>query len=326
MNRTQFFIALFLFLFAAVSVAYAGIETYSTTAASNTALFPEGMDPSDVNDGMRTVQADIRTWYETPQWRDLNDTPTFVDANTFTFASDLTATYVVNIRVRIVGTGAMGTVYGEIDASSFGGGVNTIDVTLDSGTLDATISTISISVTPTNAPIPLEAVDNITSVSFSATTITGQTSADIAIGDLIVYSDTDDSAALKKDDITGILELVYPIGAIYISTVATNPNTLFGFGTWATFGAGKALVSLDSGDSDFDVSEETGGAKTHTLTSSEMPSHTHSVTIFSQAGTQAAGGDKARAPSSGATGSTGSGSAHNNVQPYIVVYMFKRTA
>ena len=64
---------------------------------------------------------------------------------------------------------------------------------------------------------------------------------------------------------------MYPVGAIYVSTVATNPNTLFGFGTWTTFGAGRVLVSLDTGDTDFDVASETGGSKTHTLTAAEIP-------------------------------------------------------
>jgi len=313
------------FMLFGVSIAYAGIETYSTTASSNTALFPEGMDPSAVNNGMREVQADTRTWYETPEWRDLNDTPTFVDTNTFTFASDLTTTYVVNIRLKITGSGAMGTVYGEIDVSSFGGGVNTIDVTLDSGSLDNTINKIEVSITPTNAPIPLEAVDNISSVGFSSTSITGQSSADIAIADQITFADNSNSDALKKDNITGILELAYPIGAIYISTVSTNPNTLFGFGTWTAFGAGKVLVSLDSGDSDFDTSEETGGSKTHTLTSAEMPSHTHTGGFFVEGSTDnvGSGDDRGTATS---TGSAGSGNAHNNVQPYIVVYMFERAS
>lgn len=55
---------------------------------------------------------------------------------------------------------------------------------------------------------------------------------------------------------------VYPVGCIYTSTVSTNPATVFGFGTWAAFGAGRVLVGVDSGDADFDTAEETGGAKT----------------------------------------------------------------
>jgi microcystin-dependent protein len=71
------------------------------------------------------------------------------------------------------------------------------------------------------------------------------------------------------------LEGVYPVGCIYTSVVSTNPATVFGIGTWEAFGAGRVLVGLDSGQTEFDTAEETGGAKTHTLTSAEMPAHTH---------------------------------------------------
>ena len=54
----------------------------------------------------------------------------------------------------------------------------------------------------------------------------------------------------------------YPVGSIYMNaTVATNPGTLLGFGTWVAFGAGKVPVGINSGDSDFDTVEETGGSK-----------------------------------------------------------------
>jgi microcystin-dependent protein len=71
---------------------------------------------------------------------------------------------------------------------------------------------------------------------------------------------------------------VYPVGSVYLSVVATNPATLFGFGTWARIGQGRALVGQDAGDPDFDTAEETGGAKTVTLATAEIPSHSHSVT------------------------------------------------
>jgi hypothetical protein len=79
---------------------------------------------------------------------------------------------------------------------------------------------------------------------------------------------------------------VYPIGSIYTSVVSTNPNTLFGFGTWAAFAAGRVLVGLDSGDTDFDIVEETGGSKTNTptgtnsaptFTGSALATHSHGV-------------------------------------------------
>jgi microcystin-dependent protein len=128
-----------------------------------------------------------------------------------------------------------------------------------------------------------------------------------------------------------VVNLVYPVGSIYASVVATNPGTLFGVGTWAAFGAGRVLVGLDAGDAAFDTAEETGGAKTHTLTAAEMPAHTHPQT----APTSASGGalkfaidtNASGAVTDGnATGSTGGGGAHNNLQPYIVVRLWKRTA
>ena len=123
---------------------------------------------------------------------------------------------------------------------------------------------------------------------------------------------------------------VYPVGSIYINASnSTNPGTLLGFGTWAAFGAGRVPVGIDSSDSDFDTAEETGGAKTHTLTTSELPAHTHTVeTKVSSSinGTFPLGSSGSTSQGTRASGSTGSGSAHNNVQPYIVVYMWKRTA
>ena len=130
---------------------------------------------------------------------------------------------------------------------------------------------------------------------------------------------------------TGDISGAWPIGSVFISVVSTNPGTLLGFGPCAAFGAGKVLVGLDSGDTDFDTVEETGGEKTHTLTAGEMPVHAHAENAPSSAssgamkfgidpnasGTQAAGLD---------TGNAGSGGAHNNLQPYIGAYFWKRTA
>jgi len=66
-----------------------------------------------------------------------------------------------------------------------------------------------------------------------------------------------------------------PVGSIFISVVSTNPNTLFGFGSWSQIAPGRTLVGLDSGDSDFNTVRKTGGAKTHTLVSGELATHTH---------------------------------------------------
>ena len=135
---------------------------------------------------------------------------------------------------------------------------------------------------------------------------------------------------------TNIFDKIYPVGSIYINaTNSTNPGTLLGFGTWTAFGAGRVPVGIDSSDTDFDTAEETGGSKTHTLTTNELPSHTHTHTVqtgrsFSSSIGNAPvvqGSDNTVLSSSAVTtSSTGGGAAHNNLQPYIVVYMWKRTA
>ena len=146
-------------------------------------------------------------------------------------------------------------------------------------------------------------------------------------GDVVGTTQFDGSVNVDLDidiQLQGLLK-AYPIGSIYTSTVATNPNTFFG-GTWVSFGAGKVLVGLDAADTDFDLSEETGGAKTHTLTTNEMPAHTHTTTIENASGSGSSGSaDGSSSFSSVASSSTGGGAAHNNLQPYIVVYMWKRT-
>jgi len=124
------------------------------------------------------------------------------------------------------------------------------------------------------------------------------------------------------------LQAVYPVGSIYINAaVTTNPATLLGFGTWAAFGAGRVIVGYNASDSDFDALQETGGTKTHTLTISELPSHTHNSNFVTGgsgvSGVNTAGNYDA---ATNATSATGGGSAHNNVQPYIVAYMWRRTA
>jgi len=187
---------------------------------------------------------------------------------------------------------------------------------------------------------------------------------------------------------------VYPIGALYLTTLAANPGTYIGFGTWAAFGAGKTLVGLNAAESEFNTVEKVGGSKTHALSEGELAAHIHTVNPpatasgaeshyhthpFTSGGRSAdhthltprwrAGGgggniqynaagfvlegtgeyvnslgasaDHTHSGTTGTpdaahghttdipefnSGSKGSGTAHNNLQPYIVVYMWKRTA
>lgn len=192
----------------------------------------------------------------------------------------------------------------------------------------------------------------------------------------------------RAKNVEDLIELVYPVGSIYMSAAATNPATLFG-GTWEALDDGRVLI----GANDTYKAGTTGGEATHTLTTNEMPSHNHSgsatsattadhihafgdynnnngtfiatsgsttgVTLDSKASYKrnwnGSGSDttntsvgtgsgaykaelftsKTVAASSGSTnshshtvtvGSTGGGQAHNNMQPYLSVYMWKRTA
>lgn len=166
---------------------------------------------------------------------------------------------------------------------------------------------------------------------------------------------------LLKDYIQQFAATVYPVGSIYMSVNATNPSAYFG-GTWVAWGAGRVPVGINTSDTNFASVEKTGGASTVTLTASQMPSHTHAkgtlatasggahthnLTLQKTAWGASSGNrvvidatsgytaltNKATASAgshshtiSGSTASAGSGSSHSNLQPYIVCYMWKRTA
>ena len=141
---------------------------------------------------------------------------------------------------------------------------------------------------------------------------------------------------------TEILGRVYPIGSIFTTVTAYADSAavvaVVGGTTWVAFGAGKVLVGVDTGDSDFNTIEETGGAKTdsHTLTTSEIPSHTHVIHDTNHTNTPDSTDTTASeygqyGATSGTSGATGGGTGHTHpdtstVQPYITVYFWKRTA
>lgn len=133
----------------------------------------------------------------------------------------------------------------------------------------------------------------------------------------------------KKMTVADVLKVIYPVGSIYMNASdSTNPGTLLGFGTWSAHGAGRVNVGVGTSDQAF-AAGATGGASTHTLQTSEIPAHNHNFS-----GVNAGSGNNGssypwvadntnRTP---ATANTGGGGAHNNLQPYVVVYMWKRTA
>jgi len=169
-----------------------------------------------------------------------------------------------------------------------------------------------------------------------------------AVGVTQSYGDNDTSLATTAF-VQAALAAVYPIGSIYTNaSVSTNPATLLGFGTWVAFGAGRVMVGLDAGNAAFDTAEETGGSAnsivvshTHTATSTVTdPGHVHNVDL-GQAGSNqgkisngylaASGSIDVSSSVTGITVATtnsteGSSGTNANLQPYIVVYMWKRTA
>lgn len=82
---------------------------------------------------------------------------------------------------------------------------------------------------------------------------------------------------------------------------------------------GRVIAGLDAGQTEFDVQGETGGAKTHTLTTGEMPAHTHQFTYTYDGSTKTPGMGWGSDPTVQTTTSTGGGGAHNNLQPYMVM-------
>lgn len=122
--------------------------------------------------------------------------------------------------------------------------------------------------------------------------------------------------------------IMHPIGSIIFTTSSINPGVTFG-GKWTEWGKGRVAVGVDTSQTEFNTVEKTGGEKTHKLTINEIPSHSHAdakpQTIQNTATGSAQYGYLANGAFN-ATANTGGDQAHNNLQPYITCYMWKRTA
>jgi hypothetical protein len=161
------------------------------------------------------------------------------------------------------------------------------------------------------------------------------------------FGDNDTSIATTAF-VQAALAAIYPVGSIYTNaSVATNPGTLLGFGTWTAFGAGQVMIGTGTGGGATYTAGATGGSKdatlvshTHTFTGSALPTHTHNYvranpSVFIQGSIGGTGMtnqftsqvDAASAGTPAGTNSTEGASGTNaNLQPYIVVYMWQRTA
>lgn len=124
-----------------------------------------------------------------------------------------------------------------------------------------------------------------------------------------------------------------PIGSIYLSISMTNPSTYFG-GTWEQIAKGRTLVGIDPNDTDFNVVKKTGGEKSHTLSISEMPSHSHDLVL--SAGINIGIGNRVVMNNwqwdtnsqliSNSIMTSGGSKAHNNMPPYFTCYIWCRVA
>lgn len=120
----------------------------------------------------------------------------------------------------------------------------------------------------------------------------------------------DEASEIIKDSFNNLIDElnknIYPVGSIYISVKNTNPNSYFG-GTWVAWGSGRVPIGINSNDTDFNTAEKTGGSKSH--------NHTYiNATNF------------VPGPGSGVGGTNNFLTTEKALPPYIVCYMWKRTA
>lgn len=178
-------------------------------------------------------------------------------------------------------------------------------------------------------------------------TVTGQSGGTVSVS-LKPFQDgghakTADSAQ-QLDGLTlaALQNLMVPVGYIFSWAPVDNGPDLstpakvaayFGFGTWAAYGTGQVLVGVDSGQTEFATVGKTGGEKAHSLTTAEGPKHAHGVKWEHEGGLGTGNGvlikdanDGESYPYTYFTEFSGSGQAHNNLQPYVVVYRWQRVA
>lgn len=228
------------------------------------------------------------------------------------------------------------------------------EVVKNTGTWDISITGNSSTADKLKTPRTISLTGNATgSTTFDGTsditidtTVAEAAHADKATND--GNGDKIDDTYLKK---ATVIDVIYPVGSIYMSMVDTDPATLFGVGTWARISQGRMLLGAD--DSTYEAGA-TGGEATHTLSVNEMPAHSHDISNSGDHTHQVSrnidlsnadpkgwggsrdtindydGGTNFKTSSAGAHTHTidnaGGGAAHNNMPPYLVCYIWQRTA
>ena len=189
----------------------------------------------------------------------------------------------------------------------------------------------------------------LTGTPAAPTASAGTNTTQIATTAFVTSADT-----TLQTTLTAAIQALYPVGSVYMNaTNNTNPATLFGFGTWVAFGAGRVPVGFDSSNNLFNTAEETGGSydavlveHTHTVgTDSSLDGSfdtetsayngsgsftTDSGVVDDRAAANNEGSVKHSVTLDGSHSHTltteGESGTNANVQPYITVYMWKRTA
>ena len=196
----------------------AGIKDYSTTAANNTSIggvsVAEGMLPSNINNALRAITADIREYYNDAQYVIYGDgdaafTIAYASATSFTIAGvDVTTFYHAGRRIKAVGS-STGTIFGTISSSSFSTNT-TVNVTFDSGSLQNESLTIFVGIlSKTGDSIPEDVIDaenlkssSVTTAKIAADAVTGAKIADDAINSEHYTDGSIDTAHIADSQVT----------------------------------------------------------------------------------------------------------------------------
>lgn len=317
-----------------------GIKSYSSTPGNNNgsppAGAPEGMFPSDVNNVIRQVMAELRKWYEVAEWIDYGHAGlTYVDADNFRVTDDLSAVYVIGRRVRAIGTTPF-EIYGTISDVDFSSPNTTVTVVWDGeDDLDNSLSEIALGVDPTNKPIPFNAIADfeappVFELPYGVGMIWPDTTAPdkwIAVADVTIGSTA--SAADNNDD--GYEGLFLHLWGKYNNTycAVSGGRGANAAADWAAnktiklpfeYFKGRNLTHIGDGYSAGAV----GGAKTVTIGAGNLPSLSVSIPIRSDdtggnnqpAGSDAGGTITNRSYS---VSGTGANTALDIVNPYATV-------
>ena len=324
------------------------IKDYSTTAGSNTSVaginIAEGCPAANVNNGMRAMMADIRSFYEGATWTDLGHTPTRTGNTTFTINSDVTAYYISGRRIRCTDSS---TLYGTIASSSYSAPNTTVTVTLDSGNLSASLTAVAVSVIdPTGDPIPATALSGQVASANIDTTVTGflvptgavipYAGASAPTGWLLCYGQ-----AVSRTTYAALFSAISTTYGVGDGSTTFNLPDLRGravFGQDDMGGSSADRITVAGSGMDGDVLGTTGGSEflhqhTHTATVTDL-GHTHQIGTSGVGGTGFAAGTSSANTSqyntlSATTGVTvsnanaGTGSSQNIPPAIILNYIIK---